>query len=118
LGATGCLGGGAGGDYPAQLAVAMGQEPAADRHRDAPQNQQFIADYQAGQDHEGQAAEHQRRAGRHAANDYLEGWPDQRSQAEHEQADPAIQTMPFRLESLAPNSRAVSFCAAPNSVRA
>src|SRR5208283_3180486 len=28
------------------------------------------------------------------------------------------QTMPLRLESLAPSSRAVSFCAAPSSVRA
>jgi hypothetical protein len=48
----------AGSNYPAQLAMPMGQEPTADCHSDAAQNQQLIADYQAGQDHEGQAAEH------------------------------------------------------------
>jgi hypothetical protein len=38
---------------PAQLAVAMGQEPAADCYRDTAKNQQLVADDQAGEDHEG-----------------------------------------------------------------
>jgi hypothetical protein len=47
-----------GGDYPAQLTMPMRQEPAAHSHRHDAQNQQLIADYQARQDHEGQATEH------------------------------------------------------------
>jgi hypothetical protein len=49
---------GGGGNYPAQLAVAMGKEPAADCDGNGAQNQQLVADYEAGEDHEGHAAEH------------------------------------------------------------
>ena len=43
---------------------ARNQAPTA--IADAAEDQQLIADDQAGQDHEGQTAEHQRGAGRHA----------------------------------------------------
>jgi hypothetical protein len=49
---------GAGGNYAAQLAVAMGEEPAADCYSDAAQDWQLAADDQGGEDHEGEAAQH------------------------------------------------------------
>ena len=72
-------------DHAPQLAMPMGQEPAADRQADHSQDQQLIADHQAGQDHERHTAEHEGRAGRHAADDHLERRINQRRQAEHEQ---------------------------------
>ena len=74
-----------GRNHPAQLPMPMRQEPAAHGQPDAAQNQQLIADHQAGQDHERHTAEHQRRTGRHAADNRLERRPHQRCQAEHEQ---------------------------------
>ena len=97
--------------------MPMRQEPAADRYTHDAKYEQFITDYHAWQDHEGHTAEHEGGAGGHAADDHLERRPHQRGQAKHKQPH-ATQTMPLRLESLAPSSRAVSFCAAPSSVRA
>jgi len=65
----------------------MRQEPAADCHSDDAQNQQLIADYQARQDHEGHASQHERRTGRHAGDHHLEGWVHQGCEAEDEQAN-------------------------------
>ena len=67
--------------------MPMRQEPAPHRQHHYAQNQKLIANYEAGQDHKGQAAQHQGRTRRHAGDHHLEGWVHQGCEAEHEQAN-------------------------------
>lgn len=67
--------------------MAVCQEPRADSHCNCAENQEFIADNQGGENHEGHAAQGDGDAGGEAADDGFEGEPEDGGQAENEEAE-------------------------------
>jgi len=69
------------------MAVAMSEEPGGDNDADGTQDEDFVADDEGGQDHEGDAADGDYDAGGYAAEDGFERGPHQRSCAKDEEAE-------------------------------
>ena len=74
-------------ELAAEVAVAVGDEPAANGESNRAEDEEFIADDEGGQDDKGDAADDDGSAGGDAADNGLQRRPKEGNETENEQGD-------------------------------